>query len=522
MKRLSLVLAVLAVAATFAAGCGGGGESGPTELASVAPADAPVFLDLTIQPQGRMKNNLENLALTVGAVRDPGERLMFEIERMISEHGEPFRFEKDVLPWLGGEAGLFLENYSGEEFEGYGAAIQVTDEEKAREFVDKQLEAGDETSKDGSYEGVDFKVQAEDGTTIGVFDDLVVFAEDEAIFKSMVDASNGESLGEAEAYAKATEKLPSESEANVYVDIGRLIKEAGKGIDAETKLFLDSIGVEPNEATAVASLVPGHQLVELVVSSNISGENPPSGDASELLDSFPANSLAAFASTEFGKRFEEGIDQLNERGISGQVPPHTLKKGLKEAGIDLESIAGSIGDVGGYVVGHNQRNLRGALVLNTDTPQQAKNTVSNIGLFLRSAGTPGVTAVNGAVSGFSIRSPELGPRPIVIVAKGSRIAIGYGLAAALSAFKPAAETLAEFAPYRAAGEVLGKTPISVFVNGPEALELAISMGLVKHEFGKGHPWPYLHKISYLALGAEASGDRTTARLIVGLSYEAVE
>lgn len=522
MKRLSLLLGLLASAAVLGTGCGGGGESGPTDLADVAPADVPVFLHLTIQPHGRMKNNLENLALTVGAIPDPGERIMFELERMISEKGAPFRFEKDVLPWLGEEAGLFLEKYSGDEFEGYGAAVQVTDEGKAREFVDRQLEAESEAPRGGSYEGVDYKVQADDGTTIGVFDGLVVVAEDEATFKAMVDASQGESLGEAEAYDKATEKLPGESAADVYVDIGRLIKEAGSGIDAETRLFLDSVGLEPDEATAVASLVPGHQLVELAVSSNLSGGNPPAGDASNLLGSFPADSLAAVASSEFGQRFEAGIDQIDEQGIPGKVPPHRLLKGLKQAGVDLDSIAGSIGDAGGYVVGNRERNLRGALVLDTDNPQQAKNTVSNLGLFLRAAGTPGVSAVKGEASGFSVRSAGLGRNPVVVVAKGSRIAIGYGLAAALGAFQPAAETLAEFAPYKAARDVLGKTPITAFVDGPEALELAVSMGLVKHEGGKGHPWPYLHKISYLALGSEASGDLATAKLIVGLSYEARE
>ncbi len=168
---------------------------------------------------------------------------------------------------------------------------------------------------DGSYNGVDFKVQ-EDETTIGVFDGLVVFAEDEATFKEMVDASEGENLAGDEDYTSAISGAPDSSAADVFVDIGGLIEEAGGEIDSEAQTFLDTVGIEPDEATAVASLVPGSDQVEIDLSTDLSGENPPSGDASELLESLPATSVAAFASPEFGKRFNEGIDQIDEAGDS--------------------------------------------------------------------------------------------------------------------------------------------------------------------------------------------------------------
>lgn len=515
--KLRLVLPVLisAVAALFVVGCGGSSDdsSGGTDPASVAPTKAPVFIDFTVRPEGETKTNIEALAQEIAGVNDLGELIVEELENSASDSEVGLDFDKEVQPWLGDEAGVFLKEYEGDDFEGYGVAIQASDEEAARSFVDKQTQA-EEEARGGSYEGVDFSV-GESETTIGVFDGLVVFAEDEAIFKEMVDASDGESLGGEDTYTSAVANVPEQSAADVYVDIGALIDEAGGEIDSGTEVFLDSLGIEPDEATAVASLVPGSKQIEIDLSTNLSGDEPPSGDASELLGSLPATSVAAFASAEFGKRFNEGIDQIDEQGIPGAVPPHQLKKTLKQGGVDLESIASSIGDVGAYVTGNSESSLGGALLFETDSAEQAKNTVSNLGLFIRSTGTPGITKISEGASGFSIRSPELGRQPVVVVAKGSRMAIGYGLAPTLTAFQESGKTLSGAPAYREALDALGDTPIAAFIDGPSGLNLATALvpsGEEDFEEAK----PYLQKIEYLALGSEASGDLATAKLIVGL------
>jgi len=225
--------------------------------------------------------------------------------------------------------------------------------------------------------------------------------------------------------------------------------------------------------------------------------------------------VGAVSLAEFGKRFNEGIDQIDEQGIPGQVPPHQLKKALKGAGIDLEAIAGSIGDAGAYVTGNSESSLGGALVLTTDSATQAKNTVANLGLFLRSTGTPGITRITEGASGFSIRSPELGRQPIVVAAKGSRIAIGYGLAPTLASFEESGQTLSDSPAYKEAVSALGSTPITAYVNGPSALKLASAL-VPSDDEGFKEAKPYLTKVDYLALGSEASGDLAVAKLIVGV------
>lgn len=517
MKQRLVLAALLALlAALLGAGCGGGSDESGTgsDPAAVAPAGVPVFIDFTVRPKGETKQNLEALAKEVAGIDDLGNLIVGELEKSASEEGEDFDYAKEVEPWLGEEGGLFLRKYEEEDFEGYGAAIQTSDEDAARNFVDEKVEASDEPSKEGSYQGVDFKVQ-EDGTTIGVFDGLVAFAEDEAIFKSMVDASDGENLADADAYTGATAEVPDDSAADAYVDIGSLIRESGDEIDSDTELFLDTFGIEPDEATAVASLVPGSDQIEIDLSTDLSGDNPPSGDAAELLGELPGTSVAAFASAEFGKRFEEGIDQIDKEGIPGEVPPNKLKKTLKQAGIDLEAIAGSIGDVGAYVTGNSQSTLGGAVVLESKDSTEAKNTVSNIGFFLRKAEVAGVTAINGKASGFSIRSAELGRQPVVVVAKGSRIAIGYGLAPTMAAFEETGKTLSDLPAYTQAVSALGGTSITAFADGSAALKLAESF-IPSGDEGFEQARRYLRKIDYLAIGSEASDDLAKAKLIAGV------
>jgi hypothetical protein len=515
--RLLLPILLAALAALFVAGCGGGSdEGGSGDPASLAPAKAPVFIDFTVRPEGETKQNIDALAKALVGVDNVGDLIVSELEKSAADSGEEFDYEKEVEPWLGEQGGMYLGEYVEEEFESYGVAVEVTDEDAARDFIDKRSEAEDEPPKDGSYEGVDFKVDADDEQTVGVFDGFLVFAEDEAAFKQMVDASSGDSLGEEETYTDAISNVPDDSAADVYVDIGALVEESGDEIDADTELFLDSVGIEPDEATAVASLVPGSDLIEIDLSTNLSGENPPTGDASELLGSLPADSVAAFASAEFGKRFNEGIDRIDEQGIPDQgIRPNQLKKTLKQAGIDLDSISSSIGDVGAFVQGSSERNLSGALVLATEDATQAKNTVSNVGLFLRSTGTPGITAIGSGATGFSIRSPELGRQPVVVAAKGSRIAIGYGLATTMASFEEAGQTLSDAPVYKEAVSALGGTPITAFVDGPAALKLASAL-VPPGDEGFEEAEQYLAKADYVALGSEASDGLATAKLIVGV------
>lgn len=515
--RLALCLAA-ALVLPAVSGCGGGDSSSGSETspAALAPPRAPVFIELEVRPEGKLKADVEALAEQIGGVEDLGGLIVSELEQSASDSGEEFDYATEVEPWLGQKAGIFLEDFDGEDFNGYGIAMQTTDPDAAQAFIDKQAKSDDGPAEDGSYEGVDYKVERDDGQTVGIVDGMLAFAEDERTFKAMVDASGGDSLADEAGFADSFDNAVDGSVADLFVDVGGLIDQSGGSIDPDARQFLESAGIDAEDATAVASLIPGSNQIEIDLSSDLGGEKPPSGDASALLGSLPADSLAAFASAEFGERFEEAIDQIDANGIRGEVPPGKLKSGLKEAGIDVEKIAASVGDLGVFAVGNSKRSLGGAAVLTAKGPSEARNTVSNIGLLLRASGTPGVTAISGKTSGFSIRSEDLGAKPLVIATQGERIAVAYGLAAASEALAASpGRTLADNPNYQAAVDSLDGTPIGGFVDGPAALKLASAL-VPPGEDGFREAKRYLTKIDYLAIGSGSSGGLATAKLIAGV------
>ncbi len=496
--KARLVLPALALATALGvAGCGGGGGATP-DPASLAPPRTSLYIEAEMQPQGAQKSNVESLFERISGIDTSlGSFIVSELESSAASSGEKLDFDKEVKPWLGERGGLFFDEYDGDDFHGYGVAVQTTDAAAARAFVDKRGES-------------------DDGTIAGVVGDFLVVAEDKATFKAIVDASEGESLADEESFASAFDAASSGSFADVFVDIGRLIQQSGDTIDSETRQFLDTAGIDPDEATAVASLVPGSDQLEIDLSTDAGGERPPSGDASKLLGSLPADSALALSSADFGARIGEAIDRIDADGIPGEVPPHKFKSTLREAGIDVEKISSSIGDLGVFAEGSGKSDLAGAVVLATSGSREATNTVSNIGLLLRASGTPGVTAISGKPSGFSIRSDELGPKPIVAAAEGKRIAIAYGLPAAVRALTTQPdESLAARPLYKEAVAALGGAPISGFADGPEALKLASGLIPADDENFR-QAKPYLKGIEYLALGTSPAGDLTTAKLIAGL------
>jgi hypothetical protein len=514
--KVRLLLATSATAALALAGCGGS-EDSSSDPATLAPPETPLFIEASVQPEGELKSNVEALAQSIGGIDDLGGLIVSEIEDSAESSDEEVDFATEIEPWLGAEGGLFFQEYDGDEFEGYGVAIESTDTAATQDFIDKQAGSDDDPVEEGSYEGVDYEVESDDGTTIGVIGDFVAFAEDTETFKQMVDASDGESLADDETYAGTVDAAPGDSFADVFIDLGGLIDQAGGTVDPEARQFLDSAGIDPEEATAVASLIPGSDQVEIDVSTDLSGENPPTGDASQLLGSLPASSFAAFASADFGDRFGEAIDQIDANGIPGEIPKGQFESGLKEAGVDVEKIAASIGDLGVFAEGNSESSLGGAAVLEAKSASEASNTVSNLGLFLRAAGTPGVTAINAKYSGFSVRSADLGPRPLVVLAGGERIAIAYGpLAAAKALETDRVDQLADSPVYKEAVAALGSTPITAFADGPAALKVAAALIPADDKEDFLEAKPYLSKIDYLAIGSGASGELATAKLIAGI------
>jgi len=520
MVKIRLTIAILAAIAALAlalAGCGGGGSSSSsTDPASFAAPGSVVFVEGDLRPTGELKANVNAVAKKVAGIGDLGNFIVSELESASGDEGQPTDFSTEVDPWLGKTGGVAFTHLDKDgELSEPVIAIQTTEPKATQSLIDKQAAGSKAPYKSGSYEGIDFKVGGAEGNAIGIVGEWALLAGGEKEFKSAVDAYNGDSLADEARFQDAISAASNGSLADVYVDVGGLIEQSGDSIDAQAREILQSSGIDPSEATAVASVIPGADQVQVDLSSDLGGEKAPSGDVSELLGSLPADSVAGFAASGFGEQLEEAVDSLDESGLPPEIPPNELKSTLSQAGVDLDKIAASLEEAVVFLEGSDRDSLGGALVA-TAKSSEAADAVAALGTLLRGANVPGITAVSGQASGFSIRSPELGGGPIVVVGKGDKVAIGYGLAPAVRGINGGSgATLSDSPSYKAAVAALGKTPISAYVDGPAAVRLAEAL-VPRSKTDFWNAVPYLKKIAYVALGTGTSGELATAKLIAGL------
>jgi Protein of unknown function (DUF3352) len=515
-RFVPILLAALALIASLAfAGCGGGGSSS-ADPATLAPADSQVFVEAQ-KPEGEAATEVTALAKRIAGVEDIGGLIVSKLEESAEEGGHKVDFAREIEPWLGERAGIFLGSSDGDDFTEIGLALATTDPEAASEFLAKRLALHDEPPEQGSYEGIDYEAAPDSGRVYGLIGNFLAAAEDVPTFKAMVDASKGESLADRNSYTKAIAETSDDAVARVYADIGSLVKAGGDPPDAETKDGLKILGIDWQNSTAVAGLVPGSDTVEIDLSTDVLSEPPPSGDASALLGALPGDSTAALAFPQTGKAFAQLLDRIDREGIPSKgVQPHEFKGALAATGIDLDAITEAVGDSAVFLDGQSKAELAGAVVLEAKSPTEAKNTVSSLGLYLRVARTPGVTALSGKLSGFSLRGTSLGPKPLVIAATGKRITIAYGLPAATRALAEGGQTLADNPHYKEAVASLGGTPISGFADGGAALRLAETLLSPDQMEGFLKAKPYLSKIEYLGLGSVSTDEVGRAKLIVGV------
>jgi hypothetical protein len=516
-KLLLPSIAAIVAAALVVAGCGGGSGGGGGEPAGLMPKSAPVYLEANLAPDGETAEAVNEVAQTVLGIDNVGDFIAEELEKAALGDGEEFNFEEEVEPWLGEKAGLYLAGYDGDDFHGVGMALETTNAGEAEEFLEERVEKSDEDAEAGEFEGNKYFAEPGDETVIGMIGDYVAFSETVAGFEEMVEGFEGEGLNESEKFKQAMDSAPDEGIGTVYVDIGGLIEETKSVLPAETEAFFDLVQIEPRKATAVATLIPRSGQLEVDVSSNLGKAAPQAGDATDALEALPATAVLGFSTSEFGQSFAEGLEGFSENGVPGELEPGELGAAFEAMGIDVRSLGKSFGDLAGFVEGTSESNLGGALVVETKDAGEAKNVVADIGLLLRATKTPGVTALSGEISGFSVRVPDLGPKPLIVGAAGEKIVIAYGPRAAAQALRSQAKTLGTTAGFEAAKSALGSTPMSAYVDGGPMLGLVESLLSPEELADLDEAKPYLDKIDYIGVGSEAEGDTSTAKLIIGLA-----
>src|SRR5215217_1988957 len=248
LASLAVLLWVLALA-----GCGGSSSSGGDDPASLVPADAPVFFEATLRPEGDVRDGALDAAGKVLRTNDPRQRIEELVQQAFAESGDDggvrLDYARDVKPWLGEKAGVWAASTDEEGQDSSAVAIlSATDTDKARDTIDRLSKESDKRFSSKSYEGVDYKSNGE-GDAVGVVDDFAVIGT-EAEFRRTVAAADGDGLDDDKRYKDAVGELSDDRLAHVYVDARALVDQALRQSD-------------PSERRQAQQVVQGLQLDEL-------------------------------------------------------------------------------------------------------------------------------------------------------------------------------------------------------------------------------------------------------------------
>jgi hypothetical protein len=502
IRRAAIGLA--ACAALLVAGCGGGGSS--DDLASLAPADAPLYLESVIRPEGEQSDAINSLASRVGGIQDPGAAITEQLDAGLAQSGADVTYENDIAPWLGERAGIFFQSLSGDP-PPFAVVFEATDSGAAQDFIEKATSSSPGTEQ-GSYNGVDFFQDPQGSYAAGVVDGFLVFGSLDA-FKAAVDASDGSSLADSSNFEDGVSAVSADNLGLGYVDSQQAIRAATTTLDP-----LEAQALRP----LLATLGSGPVTFSVSATSDEASVDVslPSGFAQlaggDLVGRAPADAWFAIGAPGVGEALQKALDAVPSIPGVGSIEDQ-LKE---ETGVDPRDVVSWMQGGYGFVSGTSEKTIAVGGVVESSDQQASADAIGK----LRKRFQADVDAKlgpppQGADEGFSATAPE-SPQGIQVGQFGDQVvgALGPGQPAE-NALHPES-ALADDPSFKAGEDALGSgfSPLA-FVSLAPFFVVAEKGGSADNPDYLAAK-PYLQKLDYLIMGTSSDGDRTTLRFVAGV------
>lgn len=528
--RSRIAATAVSIAATGialgAAGCGSSSPTGPAggDPATLVPASAPFYAAATVRPNGTLKANLDAASQRLLHVSDPGARIQAMIAPALRRRG--FDYKRDIQPWLGSRAGLYLNAFGGPQPDG-AAVIATTDPAKARATLGRaaaSYRTGTAPSL-RSYRGVSYELS---GTTaVGVVGSYAVIGS-EAGLRGVVDVKQGaNSLAADPTYRSEIANIAtSNSLATLYVQpralLGAVVQASGgKSTPAQagSLALLKKIAGAIRTNGIVAAVTVTQHTVGLQASSTGAKTSTAGGGGAATLAALPADSWLALGAGDIGSSISRALGtlaSLSHAGARGlKLPTLRLAPGF-DIQRDLLSWAGNAGL---FVRGTGLTDLGAAIVIASKNPPASRAAVPKIAALIQGALGRGATsrrlALPGVDAGVAI-TPATVPLAIDVVSAGKRFIVGLGDGSVNEALHPSG-AFSGSAAFRTAASALGAGVQPVFVlDFGGALRLLQNLGQTNNA-SLARALPYLRAMRTFAIGVGHSGTQTLARVALGLN-----
>jgi hypothetical protein len=475
----------VALAAVALAGCGGAGAGGDDDPATVTPPSAAIYAEVVVRPEGSQRDDALAAAGKLLRTDDPEARIRELVQEAIRAEGEEIDFERDVEPWLGERAAVWAAATQDGAHDPTVVVLAATDTDAARESLERLL--GPEARERDDY------LVDPSGMAAGVIGDFVAIGP-EAQFKRTVDAAEGESLAEDDAYADTVGALDDERLAHVWIDLPALAERA------QEEMVVPLGDLQPLAASFAAD---GDRLVV-----ETRGDLVPllAAGSTPLLRELPGDSWLAFGVADLGEAIDDTIQEF-AGPIGAAVARREVERSL---GLDLErDLLGWIGDAGVFVRGTTPETIDGGLVIEPTDEDRATDAFGRIAgaLQVRARTRARPVDIAGADQAFQLAAQGFA-RPIVLARGSGLVVVAAGRAAAEAALG-AGDRLGDGALYAEGEELLDMEP-GMVLSMPAVLEL---LDASEPDAEYEHLRPYLDALSAIAAGTD---DDSSGRVVAGL------
>ncbi len=567
----------MTAAAAALAGCGSSSSPGTSASpATVTPASTPLYVDAVVRPEGSLKTDATSAASTLTGRPKPFEGLL---KLLAGPTGKTPSYPKEVEPWLGPHAGVFLsavdlahaqgllggellkkalsEGLTGVEAAllgqgGLSAALSssaaqgalvldTTDVNKARSFLEAQAHSAGAHSE--SYRGVTYQVSP-NGVAEGVVHRFAVIGS-EAGLKSVIDtAAGGPSLAGVATYTKLTSTAESGALANAYFSPEELARSAKTGGGKEASSILPLVeGLLGNPGQLYLSVIPSADSVVIDLdtlppasstsSGSTSGESSthpasasPAGSTSgaQVLRGLPGSAWLAIGIGDLGKTFGNNTQGLRAlaslaSGVSlGSISFAAAFAPLSSHALDVQrDLLSWTGATGVYVSGSSVLSLQAAVVITSKDPARSRAAVAKLAQAYREAGgQTSPTSVAGTETAVTVKLPNF-PLTLTLAYGQGKFVAGIGPSSVQEALSPQS-TLAGTSNYNAAASALGQgIQPSALVEVHTLSGLIESLGLNQTPGFSGFA-SAVAPLSAIAVGGGESlpGGVKRARVVLGL------
>jgi Protein of unknown function (DUF3352) len=570
-QRLRPAIACAALLVGFSgalAGCGSSSPSGTAaDPASAVPATAALYVGATVRPDSQQST----AALAAGKALTHESNPYLRLLAALQTPGSPqLNYKREVAPWLGPHAGIFLTSLSSSSSallslvkqgllggsassalpfgtSGIQGAIvlDTSDAAKARSFVTTQARhAGAHAS---TYRGVAYETTSA-GVAFGVVKRFAVIGSEAGLHGVIDTTLDGSSLASAGGYSKLLAAAPSNSIAHIYTSPASSA-QAGTSEGASGLLALLAGAREAN-----ISLVPSANSLTLDADTLAASSSSTAGnggllavdaEGAQALSELPGESWLAIGLGHLGTTITQDVQGLQSLGslastLGGAGPESDagvslggllggLTTPLSELGADTPqaraNFASWMGSAGIFASGGSLLELKAAVVISSKNAARSRAAVAELADQLRKAGgsvtstsLPGTEAAVGA---------KLSGLPVVLdIAAGrdsagqAKFVLGIGEASVSAALDPSS-TLSSAAPRNAAAAALGEaTQPSVIVSFPTLVGLLEGLGLTESPSISKFV-PYLRSVTTLAGGGhDLGGEVERFKLVLGLQQPA--